>query len=173
MDLWRRCILLLIIINSEKFVSITVETGHTLLQSCGAFKLGNKCWGSEQSIGAEAAAVGIQGMFWSLFHTGTPGVTYSKLRLRFLQEPPLHTEVWYPLMAEVEPKACSAAMVPLSPNRVWGQLQVVKHCAKAYSSSREERGVPMMQLFYLPVARHLHKCYALVKKNPVMITSEN
>lgn len=71
MGLWRRCILLLI--SSENFMSITAETGHTLPQSCEAFKLGNKCWCSEQSTGAEAAAVGTQGTFWSLFHMGTPG----------------------------------------------------------------------------------------------------
>lgn len=43
-------------------------------------------------------------------------------------------------MTEVNPKVCSAAVVPWSRStgRVWGQLQVVKHCAKAYSSSREE-----------------------------------
>lgn len=44
-----------------------------------------------------------------------------------------------------------------------GQLQVVKHCAKAYSSSREERGVPMMKLFYLPVVWHLHNMPLLKK----------
>lgn len=32
-------------------------------------------------------------------------------------------------------------------SRVLGQLQVVKHCAKAHSSSREDRGVHLMQLF--------------------------
>lgn len=57
-------------------------------------------------------------------------------------------------------------------SRVWGQLQVAKHCAKAYSSSREERGVHMMPLFYLPVAWHLYKPCALVKKT-VMISSKN
>lgn len=143
-------------------MSFTAERGHTLPQSCGAFKLGNKCWCSEQSTGAEAAAVGSQGTFWSLFHMGTPG---SNLQQTEPQVSTRATSAHRSLISindrnKSQGLQCSHGSLESQ----HGHFQVVKHRAKAYSSSRAERGVHMMQLFDLPVAWHLHKSSALVKK---------
>lgn len=152
-------------------MSFTAERGHTLPQSCGAFKLGNKCWCSEQSTGAEAAAVGSQGTFWSLFHMGTPG---SNLQQTEPQVSTRATSAHRSLISindrnKSQGLQCSHGSLESQ----HGHFQVVKHRAKAYSSSRAERGVHMMQLFDLPVAWHLHKSSALVKKKKVMISSKN
>lgn len=113
MDLWRRCILLLII-SSEKFTSITAATSHTLLQSRGAFKLGKSADVQRRVLEQRQQQLVPKGYFGAFFSWEPQEVTYSKQSLRFVQELPLHTEVWYPLVAEANPKVWSAVMVPLS-----------------------------------------------------------
>lgn len=130
------------------------------------------------TLGAEAAALGTQGMFWSLFHMGTPGGNLQQTKAQVCSRAtPAHRSLMsFNDRSKSQGLECSRGSLepqhrqPLA-SRVWEQLQVAKQCAKACSSPRPDRGVHMMPFCYCQWLGICVNAAPLLKK--VLISSEN